>query len=340
MEEIRRAVKEDERLENLSIEEEKALLGALSENRDVRKKGARIDNKAATLDVANTFQRIDQELTNLYERTGAPSFALVSRGHIKDSIIPSFTSSGGASEFLLETFKLRSDEVVQLFEQWACARAIKNKKAPTISTIQGECSKLIALGLGGSKQPFPLPVLIAFLARITGKNDVEMSYVNYKGDIELKLGVRLCGWPAGIPFAAPGNIKRIADVQSLKEALSSGHCTWSTMTRAEIDKVRQELHGVSKTRKRRSDADQKRGPNKKKKRTDDAQPEDGGEGSEAAATAPKKRGRPKKSQKIAAMVPPSFKSAETIENSDEEGDGEAAAIDSNQLDITTDTTAS
>ncbi|PPR06687.1 hypothetical protein CVT24_012987, partial [Panaeolus cyanescens] len=310
---------------NLSIEEEKALLGALSENRDVRKKGARIDNKAATLDVANTFQRIDQELTNLYERTGAPSFALVSRGHIKDSIIPSFTSSGGASDFLLETFKLRSDEVVQLFEQWACARAIKNKKAPTITTIQGECSKLIALGL----------------ARITGKHDVEMSYVNYKAEIELKLGVRLCGWPAGIPMAAPGNIKRMADVQSLKEALSSGHCTWSTMTRAEIEEVRQELHGVSKTRKRRSDADQKRGPNKKKKRTGDAQPEDGGEEPEpeAAATAPKKRGRPKKSQKVAAMVPPSFKSAEMIENSDEEGDGDAATNDSNQLDITTGTTA-
>ncbi len=63
-----------------------------------------------------------------------------------------------------------------------------------------------------------------------------MHYEKYKTHIVQAYGVELRGWPEGIPFMTPSNIKGIAQLRTLRDALDSGKCHWHELTTGEIQR--------------------------------------------------------------------------------------------------------
>ncbi|RXW11727.1 hypothetical protein EST38_g14128 [Candolleomyces aberdarensis] len=311
LEEIQAAVREDEDLQNMSSGEEDALRQEHDEYRTLKKKGARINNKAATLDAAHVFQHVDEEINLLYERTGTVAFAFFSHGNVNDTSVPGFVSSGNAIQFCYEVFKMSPVQVLQQFELFACTLDSQDvpsgkNQAETLESLQKQAQKLILDGLiSASKDKY-----------------IKMSYERYKEDIMVKLKLQLRGWPAGVPFVPPGKITRVDQVRDLRDALLVGDCIWSPLTHLEVAAAEEEVQQApKKKRKTRSDAGKKRGPRKKdmKKSTMQA----GDESEEAEFSSEECEGslrkRARRAKDVAAMLPPSvIKSAEFIENSDED----------------------
>lgn len=59
---------------------------------------------------------------SLYERTGTRGFAFFSRGHIDDSVMPTFAQAGEAVAFFVEVMKVPAIDILRRFEQWSCTR--------------------------------------------------------------------------------------------------------------------------------------------------------------------------------------------------------------------------
>jgi hypothetical protein len=61
-------------------------------------------------------------MSNLAERVGVTGFAFFTRGHIHDSIVPTWIDSDGGAAFITEVLGHDCMDVMTRFEQWACAR--------------------------------------------------------------------------------------------------------------------------------------------------------------------------------------------------------------------------
>jgi hypothetical protein len=69
----------------------------------------------------------------------------------------------------------------------------------------------------------------------TGKMDITMNYQNYDKSIILVYGIKLDGWPVGLPFLAPSHMHTIVKVRTLCDALKTGTCQWKKLTRQELE---------------------------------------------------------------------------------------------------------
>ena len=92
-----------------------------------------------------------------------------------------------------------------------------------------------------------------------------MSYENYERLVVLRYGVKLEGWPEGIPFHSPSKVLNSPDLKKLRDALLAKTCRWVRLERAQIkaleaDLQQREADGSipKKVRKKRSDAGKKR----------------------------------------------------------------------------------
>jgi hypothetical protein len=65
------------------------------------------------------------KLDNLHARTGAPSFAFMTRGHTNDTVVPAWTAAGDAEDFLRMVFNKTTDQLSVEFELWSVGRAGK-----------------------------------------------------------------------------------------------------------------------------------------------------------------------------------------------------------------------
>jgi hypothetical protein len=61
-------------------------------------------------------------MSNLAERVGVTGFAFFTRGHIHDSIVPTWIDSDGGAAFITEVLGHDCMDMMTRFEQWACAR--------------------------------------------------------------------------------------------------------------------------------------------------------------------------------------------------------------------------
>ncbi|KAJ2922160.1 hypothetical protein H1R20_g14939, partial [Candolleomyces eurysporus] len=300
--EIRAAVREDEDMEGLSSDKEEALREELEESRGLKEKGARISNRAATLDAGHIFQRMDEEMDALHERTGVVSLAFMAQSHINDSTPPGFIVSGGAAKFCLEVLRMSPDIITHQLELYACMRSTKKANPESLGNLQKSCKKLILDGL----------------ISITNDTNAEMSYKQHDSRIKVKYRVFLQGWPAGVPFKPPGRISTMDEIRALRDTLVSGDCIWSTLTRREVEEAASEVQQAPKKPcKKRLDAGKKRGANKRKtaQRPENNEGED--ESDDKVEEPPRKKA--KRANKAAAMIPPAvFKSTEFIENSDKD----------------------
>ncbi|KAJ7884618.1 hypothetical protein B0H14DRAFT_3432340 [Mycena olivaceomarginata] len=196
MPDIKRMVKDDpSMLEGFSKEEEGSMVDNIREKRDKKHQGARANNLATSADGKRTVEHLMEEIMGLAEHLGMIGFAMFTRGHIHDTLIPRDPA-----------------DIAALFELWGVSRA-RGKPgdtgAETQLSIQKECTGMIKTGL----------------QTITGRTKIAMNYDNYiKAIVEGKnFGLR--GWLRDVDFkrmskrwavlSASQKKKHLADFQEM-----------------------------------------------------------------------------------------------------------------------------
>ncbi|KAG1862579.1 hypothetical protein DFJ58DRAFT_633549, partial [Suillus subalutaceus] len=88
-----------------------------------------------------------------------------------------------------------------------------------------------------------------------------MNYQNYDKAIVLVYGIKLDGWPVGLPFIAPSHLHTVVEVHTLRDALKIGSCQWKKLTQREIEDFQEELQrceeageDIGMVRKKHADA--------------------------------------------------------------------------------------
>lgn len=155
---------------------------------------------------------------------------------------------------------------------------------------------------------------------MVGRNEkVEMSYANYDRDIRGKFNIQIHkSWPLGVKFTTPSGIGKASDLRALHEGLVTGECCWKKMDPEEIAELKVKLSAMKpKERQERSDKGGVRaGTRKKRPRADENSDPATSEVAQPAA----KRGKRKTKAQVAATLPLTYKSRETIEDTDDEED--------------------
>ncbi|KAG1887805.1 hypothetical protein F4604DRAFT_1542739, partial [Suillus subluteus] len=64
---------------------------------------------------------------------------------------------------------------------------------------------------------------------------------NYDKSIVLVYGIKLDGWPVGLPFLAPSHMHTVVEVRTLRDALKTGTCQWKKLTRRELEDFREDI---------------------------------------------------------------------------------------------------
>ncbi|KAJ3558555.1 hypothetical protein NP233_g11488 [Leucocoprinus birnbaumii] len=234
---IREAVKNDPALANMTDEEKAALKKKFDDEQKKKKNGARINNKAATLDYNHTVDNIENEMKALENRTGINAFGFFTRGHVNDTMQPAWVaSSPGCMSFLPETMQTTAGEMGRHFELWACTKT-DTKARNELGRLQSECSEMI----------------VQRLREITNRRNAMMSYQYYETDIQARYDVELKGWPEMIEFRAPGKITTMYEIRTLHAALCSGQCYWKVMAQGAVAALAKKLqqNPVKKTRQSR-----------------------------------------------------------------------------------------
>ncbi|KAG2119353.1 hypothetical protein DEU56DRAFT_747365 [Suillus clintonianus] len=146
--------------------------------------------------------------------------------------------------------------------------------------------------------------------------DLTMNYQNYEKAIVLVYGVKLDGWPEGLPFLAPSHMHTVLEVRTLRDALVTGACHWKKLNRRELEDLRVDIQRrsdagevVGTVRKKRSDA----GKTRKRK----APATDGATDTTMADGAKRPR-RSRRGKQVERQKQSKATSVEFIEDSDEE----------------------
>ncbi|KAI6010382.1 hypothetical protein BKA83DRAFT_4068639 [Pisolithus microcarpus] len=84
---------------------------------------------------------------------------------------------------------------------------------------------------------------------------------NYNTAIVEMYGVKLLGWPTGVPFVNPSSIGTVSEIRKLCNSLKSGECRWKKLSKAQRNAFSSKLEAhrasgevVKKPRKKHSDA--------------------------------------------------------------------------------------
>lgn len=151
-----------------------------------------------------------------------------------------------------------------------------------------------------------------------------MSYTKYETNIMSKLGVKLVGWPPGIPFASPSLIGTVGDVRILREALKCGECHWVLLSRREkeehatkLSEAARSTDPAAKKRKQRSNKGTKRKGKGRSTRTEGGSAE--GATTELQGSKRRKHSTAVGAESVGRELPPmQHRSNEYIDDSDED----------------------
>ncbi|KAK7046965.1 hypothetical protein R3P38DRAFT_2507494, partial [Favolaschia claudopus] len=297
------AREEYERLKNeLTGEEQKALVAKLTADRAVKKRGVRATNKSAAMDSMQTANRVGDVGIDLFERTGTRFISMFSRGHPDDPSYPYIVDSDNSRRFFKEVMKQSYSDVVRKFEQWSCTQDTDEGEKNDLDSVRKQITKLVRDGLRSAKND----------------NTLEMEWANYELDIVHKLGVELAGWPTKtIPLGRPSKLS--ADqARVIRDKLRSGAIVWVPLTReqraelaADLEERREAGELPRQPRKPRADKGKSRGPRTKKKNNadddDESDDEANGDGNEIGSAAAR--------QQRSEVPAPSFTSFSTATSS-------------------------
>ncbi|KAG1738700.1 hypothetical protein EDD22DRAFT_787178 [Suillus occidentalis] len=303
MAEVQKMVAEDPNMHNLTREEKKEFIKQLMDHRELQTSGVRASNVAAARDVVSVMDGVSKELHALRDRTGIYATVLMVRGHVNDQIQSTWIATDNASEFWEDRMEVALDDVARQFEEWACIQKKNIFAREDLSSLQRQVATLILSGL----------------RRATGKMDITMNYQNYDKSIVLVYGIKLDGWPVGLPFLAPSHMHTVVEVRVLRDALKTGACQWKKLTRRELEDFREDIKKreeagevVGTVRKKRADAGKAR---KRKAPADDSANVSGEKENEPSSKKKRKSRAGKQSLRLKRVQP---RSCELIEDSEVE----------------------
>ncbi|EIW86144.1 hypothetical protein CONPUDRAFT_68745 [Coniophora puteana RWD-64-598 SS2] len=198
-------------------EQEIQMVQELEDDRERRRNAVRCSNRAANQDVIHTTNRIIALLDALRTRTGIYACVMIVRGHINDPMQPVLYGTDNSSEFFHHSFDKTPDQMIRMFEQWACNLAEnldQREKRDKLSVHQEYCVASIEAQLR--------------LGFMTGQN-TRMNYKNYQKKIVQTHGITLEGWPEDITMKRPHLITQVGDIKRIREALESRKCFWQSL---------------------------------------------------------------------------------------------------------------
>jgi len=194
--------------------------------------------------------------------------------------------------------------------------------------MRAECTKMISDGL--SKLIIPslfiprLRINWHISGKILGLKNVNMCYEYYDNDIVLRHGVKLLGWPPGLPRISPSKIHTVEEIRPLHDTLKVGDCIWTKLsprqrehhTKSLADKIAADPTLAKPHRKSQSDKGKKKAKaGDKRKRDDGGEILDSSDGGTVAQAQPKKA---KRASTTKRALPPLPRSRSTIPSSNED----------------------
>ncbi|KAJ6547647.1 hypothetical protein B0H19DRAFT_1266549 [Mycena capillaripes] len=246
----------------MTEEEHDRLMKQLAEHRGFKHRGVRATNKAVALDAMQTAARIGDVLDDLFERTGVRAFAFFTRGDPDDPAVPHIVDSDNARAYFQRVFGKSFIDFLRKFEQWSCTLDTEVREKNDADSVRKQIVTLVLEGL----------------RKIKNKKHIGMDYVNYKADIQHKLGVELAGWPSTILFVRPLKL-RAEQAREIRDGLRSGTIRWVALSKAQRRDLAEELEelvsdGPLKRRKERSDKGKKRARHEDGSDTEEEEEED------------------------------------------------------------------
>ncbi|KAJ3793206.1 hypothetical protein GGU11DRAFT_760122 [Lentinula aff. detonsa] len=187
--------------------------------------GARASAKANDNDIAKTWSELTHKAQNLSKRTSAATFGFICGSKAGQHITRQFFGNGPIEAFLLSKFGLTGAEFIEAAEAYfiflSSGRTSTNMG---VKAMRKETVKLILEGL----------------KNITRNNKICMEYEHYEVLIIKEYGVKLIGWPDGVPMETPYNLNA-AHAISLYQAVKSKTCMWKPLDRMELHRVRRSI---------------------------------------------------------------------------------------------------
>ncbi|KIK18129.1 hypothetical protein PISMIDRAFT_110092 [Pisolithus microcarpus 441] len=214
-------------LENLTEEQKEYYIQELVKQHDLMAHGVCANNIAAGEDVFLVMHWIIDELENLCNCTSIYASLFVTHGHINDSTQASWFRMDNSASFWEDVLGCSVGDIACLYELWACAQGHNLEECDSLANMRKQVTALISNGL----------------------------------TIVETYGVKLLGWPVGIPFINPSSIGTINEVCKLRDSLKSGECHWKKLLKAKNSAFTSELEAhhasgevVKKPCKKHSDA--------------------------------------------------------------------------------------
>ncbi|KAG2135771.1 hypothetical protein DEU56DRAFT_737506 [Suillus clintonianus] len=274
LDEIREMVKDDEALQNLSLQDQQEYIDRLNEHRALRNMSVRASNTAAACDAQSTLDNVFKMLDALAVRTGIYACLFASRGHVYDTAQATWFGTNNVMDFWEDVLQMEADEIARKLEQWACMAGRNIDERETVQNMQRVCTRLLNSGL----------------RTVAKRRDIRINYANFDVAIKEKLGIDIRGWPEGVPFQSPTSLNDLNALLKIRDALKDGSCRWFRLSprqreeySAQLAARRKKGEVVGKPRKKRADA----GVQRKRKGKENAPPRKRARGSGSSTQAPK-----------------------------------------------------
>ncbi|KAI1783558.1 hypothetical protein LXA43DRAFT_1102405 [Ganoderma leucocontextum] len=243
-----------EEYDKLTPAQKKELCALLTEERDSRTFGIRVNQKGRTQDVMNTFRRITAMLLALKCRCGVEAFVGLVRNNTEYDLRPQwFFTSPPINRYLTGAIKKWDVEVIgSQMEAFAIAGC---EIFTYLRTNRDRADWL--------KNEIREKMNILY-AEAVGQKGATMQYKNFEQAVIIGHGIDLVGWTHKT-FSNPGSLPAsIEPLRELRNALDSGACHFVRLSHAERERRRRAFEeqvaaGTTKVRKQRSDIGKKRG---------------------------------------------------------------------------------
>ncbi|KAJ3978206.1 hypothetical protein F5890DRAFT_1479550, partial [Lentinula detonsa] len=187
--------------------------------------GARASAKANDNDVAKTWSELTHKAQNLSKRTSAATFGFICSSKAGQHITRQFFGNGPIEAFLLSKFGLTGAEFVEAAEAYFIF--VSSGRTSTNMGVKAMRKETVKLILEGLKN-------------ITRNDKICMEYEHYEVLIIKEYGVKLVGWPDGVPMETPYNLNA-AHAISLYQAVKSKTCMWKPLDGMELHRVRRSI---------------------------------------------------------------------------------------------------
>ncbi|KAJ7023108.1 hypothetical protein C8F04DRAFT_1193768 [Mycena alexandri] len=230
-------------LEGISEEEQARLKAALVAHRQLSTKGLRATHIGAAVDSRSVASHSQDELRNLYERTGTRAFAFFTRGGVDDAFMPTFAASGDSAAFCVEVLKKPAVDILRMFEAWSITRDRNLPERDDTRSVRKQITAAIEAGLHHGERHRE-NVVHALQSRCRPPLEAQAHWVARQGHIPKPLA----------------RINSVEVLRRLRDDLHAGLIYWETLNveearavQAEVDAIRAANNGQAKPRRPRAD---------------------------------------------------------------------------------------